>query len=79
MPDYYAILWRTLKTGDYESPQWRNSVFDRCWWIKCARGGRRFQIARSVQTDVLDAAIKTISIGICAQRQRRWNGVRSPI
>ena len=63
MPDYYAILWRTLKTGDYESPQWRNSVFDRarrCWWIKCARGGRRFQIARSVQTDVLDAAIKTI-------------------
>jgi len=29
MPDYYAILWRALRKGDFGDAQWRNSVFDR--------------------------------------------------
>jgi lipoprotein-anchoring transpeptidase ErfK/SrfK len=28
MPDYYAILWRALRKGDFQSVQWRESVFD---------------------------------------------------
>ena len=28
MPDYYAILWRALKKGDFQSVRWRESVFD---------------------------------------------------
>jgi lipoprotein-anchoring transpeptidase ErfK/SrfK len=64
MPDYYAILWRTLKTGDYESPQWRNSVFDRTRQVLVDQmRARRPPLSNSeikLQTDVLDAAIKTI-------------------
>ena len=64
MPDYYAILWRTLKTGDYESPQWRNSVFDRTRRMLLDQmRARRPPLADSeikLHTDALDAAIKTI-------------------
>jgi lipoprotein-anchoring transpeptidase ErfK/SrfK len=64
MPDYYAILWRTLKTGDYESPQWRNSVFDRTRRMLVDQmRARRPPLADSeikLHTDALDAAIKTI-------------------
>ena len=28
MPDYYAILWRALRKGDFQSMRWRESVFD---------------------------------------------------
>ena len=28
MPDYYAILWRALRKGDFQSVRWRESVFD---------------------------------------------------
>ena len=28
MPDYYAILWRALQKGEFESVRWRESVFD---------------------------------------------------
>jgi hypothetical protein len=28
MPDYYAILWRALRKGDFQSARWRESVFD---------------------------------------------------
>jgi lipoprotein-anchoring transpeptidase ErfK/SrfK len=28
MPDYYAILWRALRKGDFQSRRWRESVFE---------------------------------------------------
>src|ERR1700756_2287789 len=28
MPDYYAILWRALRKGDFQSVRWRESVFE---------------------------------------------------
>jgi lipoprotein-anchoring transpeptidase ErfK/SrfK len=28
MPDYYAILWRALRKGDFQSARWRESVFE---------------------------------------------------
>jgi lipoprotein-anchoring transpeptidase ErfK/SrfK len=64
MPDYYAILWHTLKTGDYESPQWRNHVFDRTrQMLMDQMRGRRPPLSNSeikLQTDALDAAINAI-------------------
>jgi lipoprotein-anchoring transpeptidase ErfK/SrfK len=64
MPDYYAILWRTLKTGDYESPQWRNSVFDGARQMLVGQmRARRPALSNTeikLHTDALEAAIKTI-------------------
>ena len=64
MPDYYSILWRTLKTGDFDSPQWRNSVFDRTRQVLLdqlrARRPRLSNTEIKLQTDALNAAIRTI-------------------
>ncbi len=64
MPDYYAILWRTLKTGDFDDPQWRNSVFDRTQQVLLDQlRAQRPPLSNNdirVQTDALNAAIRTI-------------------
>ena len=64
MPDYYSILWRTLKTGDVDSLQWRNSVFDRTRQVLLDQlHARRPPLSNTeikIQTDALNVAIKTI-------------------
>jgi lipoprotein-anchoring transpeptidase ErfK/SrfK len=64
MPDYYAILWRTLKTGDFDDLQWRNSVFDRTRQVLLDQlRARRLPLSNNeieLQTDALNAAIRTI-------------------
>lgn len=64
MPDYYAILWRALKKGDSENPQWRNSVFDRTreMLVDQLRARRRplSNIEIGLHTAALQAAITTI-------------------
>ncbi len=64
MPDYYAILWRALKTGDSADPQWRNSVFDRTRQMLVdqlrARRPPLSNIEIGLHAAALDAAIKTI-------------------
>ncbi len=64
MPDYYSILWRTLKTGDFDSPQWRKGVFDRTRQVLLDQlRARRPPLSNTeikLQTDALNAAIRTI-------------------
>jgi lipoprotein-anchoring transpeptidase ErfK/SrfK len=88
MPDYYAILWRALRKGDFQSARWRESVFDQ------TRQMLRNQLRNTqpplapadirLHTDALEAAIKTIqsefSPGASAARagadRRRSSGER---
>ena len=64
MPDYYAILWRALKKGDSENPQWRNSVFDRTREMLVdqlrARRPPLSNVEIGLHTAALQAAITTI-------------------
>jgi lipoprotein-anchoring transpeptidase ErfK/SrfK len=64
MPDYYAILWRALRKGDFQSARWRQSVFEQ------TRGMLRDQLRNTrppmsntdirLHTDALEAAIQAI-------------------
>jgi lipoprotein-anchoring transpeptidase ErfK/SrfK len=78
MPDYYAILWRTLKAGDYDDPQWRNSVFDRTRRVLLdqlrARNPPLSNTEINLQTDALNAAIKTIQ----SESARTGGPIRAP-
>jgi lipoprotein-anchoring transpeptidase ErfK/SrfK len=78
MPDYYAILWRTLKTGDFDNPQWRNSVFDRTRQVLLDQlRARRPPLSNNEitqQTDALNAAIRTIQSEIA----RTGSQIRAP-
>jgi lipoprotein-anchoring transpeptidase ErfK/SrfK len=64
MPDYYAILWRALKKGDFESPQWRHGVFDRTRQMLAEQlRSRRPPLSNAeirLNTAALEAAIRTI-------------------
>ena len=75
MADYYAILWRTLKTGDYDNPQWRSSVFDRTRQLLTdqlrARQPPLSNTEIKLQIDALNAAIKTIQSEFARPGSRR--------
>ena len=64
MPDYYAILWRALRKGDFQSVRWRESVFEHI--RQMLRGQLRntqppmSPAEISYHTDALESAIKTI-------------------
>jgi len=64
MPDYYSILWRALRKGDFADAQWRNSVFDRSRQMLLSElRSRRPPLSNvdiRLQTDALQAAITTI-------------------
>jgi lipoprotein-anchoring transpeptidase ErfK/SrfK len=64
MPDYYAILSRALKKGDLTSARWRESVFEQTRQMLLAQlRAQRPPLSNTeirLQTDVLEAAIKTI-------------------
>ena len=74
MPDYYSILWRALRKGDFTNAQWRNSVFDRTRQMLLEQlRTRRPPLSNAeirLQTDALEAAIKTIQSEF-AQNGRR--------
>lgn len=64
MPDYYAILWRALKTGNLGSAPWRENVFQQTRQMLLTQL-RTAQPPLSnadirLHTDALEAAIKTI-------------------
>ena len=64
MPDYYAILWRALRKGDFQSVRWHESVFEHI--RQMLRGQLRntqppmSPAEISYHTDALESAIKTI-------------------
>jgi hypothetical protein len=62
MPD--AILWRALKKGDFQSLQWRESVFEQIrQMLREQLHNRQPSISPaeiSYHTDALDSAIETI-------------------
>jgi lipoprotein-anchoring transpeptidase ErfK/SrfK len=64
MPDYYAILWRALRKGDFQSARWRESVFEqtRRMLRDQLRNARPPMSAEEVayHTDALEAGIATI-------------------
>jgi lipoprotein-anchoring transpeptidase ErfK/SrfK len=64
MRDYYAILWRALKSGNFASAQWRDNVFQqsRQMLLTQLRSEQPplSSAAIRLQTDALEAAIKTI-------------------
>jgi lipoprotein-anchoring transpeptidase ErfK/SrfK len=64
MPDYYAILWRALKKGDFDDQRWRNSVFDRTREMLAnqlrAQHPPLSNMEIGLHTDALQTAIKTI-------------------
>ena len=64
MPDYYAILWRALRKGDFQSERWRESVFEqtRRMLRDQLRNARPPMSAEEVayHTDALEAGIATI-------------------
>lgn len=64
MPDYYAILWRALRTGNLGSAPWRENVFQQTRQMLLTQL-RTAQPPLSnadirLHTDALEAAIKTI-------------------
>lgn len=74
MPDYYAILWRALKKGDFASAQWRDNVFAQTRHMLLAQL-RDTQPPLSnteirLQTDALEAAIKTIQAEVAPSHSR---------
>jgi lipoprotein-anchoring transpeptidase ErfK/SrfK len=64
MPDYYAILWRALKKGDFASARWRENVFEqtRQMLLTQLRAGQPPLSKAEIRlhTDALESAIKTI-------------------
>jgi lipoprotein-anchoring transpeptidase ErfK/SrfK len=64
MPDYYAILWRALKKGNFASAQWRENVFQqtRQMLLTQLRAGQPPLSNAEIRlhTDALESAIKTI-------------------
>jgi lipoprotein-anchoring transpeptidase ErfK/SrfK len=64
MPDYYAILSRALQKGDLNSAHWRDSVFQQTRQMLLAQlRAQQPPLLNSeirLQTDALEAAIKTI-------------------
>jgi lipoprotein-anchoring transpeptidase ErfK/SrfK len=64
MPDYYAILSRALKKGDLTSARWREHVFEQTRQMLLAQlRAQRPPLSNTeirLQTDALEAAIKTI-------------------
>ena len=53
MPDYYAILWRALRKGDFQSARWRESVFEQTRQMlrrSCAYDSRRCPTPKSGTT-----------------------------
>ncbi len=74
MPDYYSILWRTLRKGDSTNAQWRNSVFGRTRQMLLDQlRARRPPLSSAeirLHTDALEAAIKAIQSEF-AQNGRR--------
>jgi len=64
MPDYYAILWRALRKGDFQSVRWRESVFEQTRQM-LRNELRNTQPPMSpadirYHTDALESAIETI-------------------
>ncbi len=64
MPDYYAILSRALRKGDLNSARWRESVFEQTRQMLLAQlRAQQPPLSNTeirLQTDALEAAIKTI-------------------
>jgi lipoprotein-anchoring transpeptidase ErfK/SrfK len=64
MPDYYAILWRALKKGDFQSVRWRESVFDQTrQMLRNQLRDTRPPLSNTdirLHTDALEAAIAAI-------------------
>ena len=64
MPDYYAILSRALQKGDLNSARWRESVFEQTRQMLLAQlRAQQPPLSNTeirLQTDALEAAIKTI-------------------
>jgi lipoprotein-anchoring transpeptidase ErfK/SrfK len=64
MPDYYAILWRALRKGDFQSVRWRESVFDQTRQMLRdeLRNARPPMSAADVRhhTEALEAAIDAV-------------------
>jgi lipoprotein-anchoring transpeptidase ErfK/SrfK len=64
MPDYYAILWRALKKGNFASAQWRENVFQqtRQMLLTQLRAGQPPLSSAEIRShaDALESAIKTI-------------------
>jgi lipoprotein-anchoring transpeptidase ErfK/SrfK len=64
MPDYYAILWRALKKGDFQSVRWRESVFDQTrQMLRNELRDSRPPLSSTdirLHTDALEAAIEAI-------------------
>jgi lipoprotein-anchoring transpeptidase ErfK/SrfK len=64
MPDYYAILWRALKKGNFESAQWRENIFQQTRQMLLAqlRAGHPPHSNAEIRlhTDALESAIKAI-------------------
>ena len=64
MPDYYAILWRALKKGNFASAQWRENVFQqtRQMLLTQLRAGPPPLSNADIRlhTDALESAIRTI-------------------
>ena len=64
MPDYYAILWRALKKGNFASAQWRENVFQqtRQMLLTQLRAGQPPLSNAEIRlhTDALESAIRTI-------------------
>ena len=64
MPDYYAILWRALRKGDFASVQWRESVFDQTrQMLRNQLRNTRPPLSNTeirLHADALEAAIKAI-------------------
>jgi lipoprotein-anchoring transpeptidase ErfK/SrfK len=64
MPDYYAILWRALQKGDFQSLRWRESVFEQIrQMLRDQLRNRQPPMSPaeiSYHTDALDSAIETI-------------------
>jgi lipoprotein-anchoring transpeptidase ErfK/SrfK len=64
MPDYYAILSRALQQGDFNSARWRESVFEQTRRMLLAQlRAQQPPLSNTeirLQTDALEAAIKTI-------------------
>ncbi len=64
MADYYAILWRALKNGNYASAQWRDAIFTQTrqmllTQLRAAQPPLSNTEIR-MHSDALEAAIKTI-------------------
>jgi lipoprotein-anchoring transpeptidase ErfK/SrfK len=64
MPDYYAILWRALRKGDFQNVRWRESFFEQIrQTLRDQLRNRQSPMSPaeiSYHTDALESAIETI-------------------